>query len=134
MVFLNDAYSNANDSASGSISQIDLQKVLIFTGPLNTFFFCFMTFYQLFDTTALLICTENTFWKISRDGGNFVELFKESFTLYVESGMKKTVEIDIDIFRNERDEISVTKDFNAKFYKFIVGHYLCKFQIVFICT
>ena len=89
-----------------------------------------MTFYQsLFDhTTALLICTENTFWNIGGDDNNFVELFKESFTIYVESGMKKMVEIDIDRLRNERGEFLVTKDFNAKFYKFIVDHYLRKFH------
>jgi hypothetical protein len=79
---------------------------------------------------ALLICTENTFWDISRDGTrNFVELFKKSFTSYVESGMSKMVERDIDILRNKQGEFSVTEDFKAKFYKFIVDHYLCKFQL-----
>jgi hypothetical protein len=75
--------------------------------------------------TALLICTENTFWDISRDG-NFVGVFKKSFTLYVESGMRELVEKDIDILRNEQGAFSVTEDFCEKFYKFIVDHYLRK--------
>jgi hypothetical protein len=80
---------------------------------------------------ALLICTENTFWDNSRDGTrNFVELFKKSFTSYVKSGMREMVERDIDILRNEQGAsgFSVTEDFKAKFYKFIVDHYLCKFN------
>jgi hypothetical protein len=83
---------------------------------------------------ALLICTENTFWDNSRDGTrNFVELFKKYFTSYVESGMREVVERDIDILRNEQGASGflVTEDFKAKFYKFIVDHYLCKFN--FIC-
>jgi hypothetical protein len=79
---------------------------------------------------AVLICTENTFWDISRDGTrNFVELFKKSFTSYVESGMSKIVERDIDILRNKQGGFLVTEDFKAKFYKFIVDHYLRKFQL-----
>jgi hypothetical protein len=74
--------------------------------------------------TALLICTENTFWNISRDGKEFVGLFEESFTLYVESGMREMTEKDIDIFQNEQGGFSVTEDFCEKFYKFIVDHYL----------
>jgi hypothetical protein len=79
---------------------------------------------------ALLICTENTFWDISRDGPkNFVKSFKKSFTSYVESGMSKMVERDIDILRNEQGGFLVTEDLKAKFYKFIVDHYLRKFQL-----
>ena len=85
----------------------------------------------VFIPTALLICTENTLWDINGDG-NFVELFKNSFTLYVESGLREIAERDIDILRNEEGGFSVTKDFKAKFYKFIVEHYLRKF-IVSIC-
>ena len=74
---------------------------------------------------------ENTFWNIERDG-NFVELFKRSFTLYVESGMREMMERDIEVLKNEQEEFSAqptnAKDFNAKFYKFIVDHYLCKFH------
>ena len=81
----------------------------------------------VFIPTALLICTENTLWDINGDG-NFVELFKNSFTLYVESGLREIAERDIDILRNEEGGFSVTKDFKAKFYKFIVDHYLRKFH------
>ena len=76
--------------------------------------------------TALLICMENTFWNISNDG-NFVELFKKSFTLYVESGMKKKMEAEIDILRNQGGQL-VTKEFKAKFYKIIIEHYLSGFH------
>ena len=90
-----------------------------------------MTFYYylilVFIPTALLICTENTLWDINGDG-NFVELFKKSFTLYVESGLREIAERDIDILRNEEGGFSVTKDFKAKFYKFIVDYYLRKFH------
>ena len=77
--------------------------------------------------TALLICIENAFWDINRDG-NFVELFKKSLTFYVESGLREITERDIDILRNKQGGFSVTKDFNAKFYQFIVDHYLRKFH------
>ena len=90
--------------------------------------FLFIVF--LLVDTALLICMENSFWgrDITEDGSlGFVELFKESFTLYVESGKSETVEIDIDTLRNEDGEFLVTKDFEAKFYGFIVDHYLRKF-------
>ena len=60
-----------------------------------------------------------------------MELFKKSFTLYVESGMREKTERDIDILRSEQGELLVTKDFNAKFYKFIVDHYLRKFLFLF---
>jgi DNA topoisomerase IA len=74
--------------------------------------------------TALLICMENSAWSMSRDG-NFVESFKKSFTLYVESGMEKKMEADIDILRNGFPE---TKNFSTEFYKFITEHYLRKFN------
>ena len=61
-----------------------------------------------------------------------MELFKKSFALYVENGMMEMTERDIDILRNEEGEFSVTKDFNAKFYEFVVHHYLRKFAS--ICT
>ena len=58
-----------------------------------------------------------------------MELFKRSFTLYVESGMREMTERDIDILRNEQGRFSLEdSDFNAKFYKFIVVHYLRKFH------
>ena len=73
----------------------------------------------------------NTLWDIKRDG-NFVELFKKSFALYVENGMMEMTERDIDILRNEEGEFSVTKDFNAKFYEFVVHHYLRKFHCFYL--
>ena len=96
---------------------------LIYTGLLKAFLL--VTFIYLlihfFILTALLICTENTFWHINRDG-NFVELFEKSFTLYVESGLREMTERDIQILRNERGPPS-----HDEFYKFIVNHYLGKF-------
>ena len=59
-----------------------------------------------------------------------MELFKTSFTSYVENGMSQLVETDIEILRNEEGVFLVTKDFKAKFYKFIVDHYLRKFQLI----
>ena len=66
-----------------------------------------MTFYLLsypFFKTALLICTENTFWDVGGDG-NFVQSFKKSFTFFVEHGTWEMVKINIDIFGNEQGEI-----------------------------
>ena len=86
----------------------------------------------VFIPTALLICTENTLWDINGDR-NFVELFEKSFTLYVESGLRETTERDIDILRNEQGRFSVKdSDFNAKFCKFIVDHYLRKFHCFYL--
>ena len=75
---------------------------------------------------------ENTFWGSRLGDGKFVESFKKSFTLYVESGMMVKVEKDIDMFRNEHGEISMTKDFKARFYRFIVNHYICKFHCFYL--
>ena len=56
--------------------------------------------------------------------------FKKSFTLYVESGMREMVEVDIDILRNEEGEFLVTEDdFKAEFFHFITDHYLRKFHL-----
>ena len=71
---------------------------------------------------------ENTFWNISTDV-NFVDLFKSSFTVYVESGMMREVEAAINILRNEQGGCLVTKDFKEKFQKIIIAHYLCKFHL-----
>ena len=98
-------------------------KLLILTGLLNAFFLVRIFTYYL---TVLLICTENTLWNISRDS-TFVELFKKSFTLYVESGKREIVERDMDKLRKEQGEFLVTEDLNTKFYRFIVDHYLCKY-------
>ena len=61
-----------------------------------------------------------------------MEIFKKSFTIYVESGLREMTERDIDILRNEEGGFSVTKDFKAKFYKFIVDHYLRKFHCFYL--
>ena len=96
--------------------------------------------------TALLICMENTFWNISslRDGpGNFVELFKKSFKLYVESGARKATEADVNLLRiqsgcplalpmtswNVSD--SESDEFKAKLCKIIIEHCLRKFHYCF---
>ena len=92
--------------------------------------------YDLIPISALLICLENTFWSISRgsrdDNFNFVKFFKKSFTLYVESGTRKNVEAAIDILRDEQGGrtrmVTVTKDFEEKFCKIIVEHFLRKFH------
>ena len=75
---------------------------------------------------------ENTFWNISQldlEDGNFVELFKKSFALYVESGIKKRTEAGLEIFRKELEAgHPVSKNFTEKFYKFIIEQYLCEFH------
>ena len=46
--------------------------------------------------------------------------------------MREMVERDIDMLRNEQGEILCqAEDFKAKFYKFIVDHYLRKFHCFF---
>lgn len=86
----------------------------------------FIYFIPILSPTALLICLENTFWNIKKDG-NFVELFKKSFISYVKSGMRRKIEADIDIFSNQVGHL-VTKEFKAKFYKVITEHYLRKYH------
>ena len=78
--------------------------------------------------TALLICLENTFWNISQDS-DFVELFKKSFTLYVESGMRKKVEVVLDDNVRYGDG-GVSRAFKEKFCKIIMEHLLRKFSII----
>ena len=112
------------------MKKLHVEKVLVFTGLLNAFLLVDILFIVLIPT-ALLICTENTFWDINRDG-NFVELFKKSFTLYVKSGMRETVEIDIDTLRNKWGNFFVNEDFKSRFYKFIVDHYLRKFLCFYL--
>ena len=102
-----------------------MSSYLIFTGLLNAFLlvtFIYFLMILVFILTALLICIENAFWDINGDG-NFVELFKKSFTLYVESGMREMTERDFQILRSEQDPPS-----RDEFYKFIVNHYLGKFH------
>ena len=77
--------------------------------------------------TGLLICMENSFWNIRRNG-NFVKSFKESFTLYIGSGMRMKAEEATNILRSEEGGSGpkATKDFKARFCKLISDHYLCK--------
>jgi hypothetical protein len=79
--------------------------------------------------TALLICMENTFWNISRDG-NFLESFKESFALYIDSGMRMKAEVEANILEGKSEHLG-TKDFEERFCKLITDHYLCKIHCFF---
>jgi hypothetical protein len=74
---------------------------------------------------------ENTFWN-STDG-NLVEMFKKSFTLYVDSGMKKTTEAVIDELRIQ-DGGYRTQEFMAEFCKLIIDHCLCKLLCFYLCS
>ena len=60
-----------------------------------------------------------------------MELFKKSFALYVESGMRKKIEAEIDIFGNQCGPM--TKEFKAKFFKMILEHYLGMFHCFHLC-
>ena len=79
---------------------------------------------------------ENTFWNINDGDGDFVKVFKKSFTLYVKSGKREMTKRDIEILKNEKGEIftcdsSPGDSDYAKFYKFIVDHYLRKFHYIY---
>jgi hypothetical protein len=78
--------------------------------------------------TALLICMENTFWN---QDGNFVNSFKKSFTLYVESGTRKQVEADIDILGYPSGHLE-TDEFNKKFCKIVIEHDLRKLYCFYL--
>ena len=139
-IFLN-PYFKANgfglaliEMASTNVEEKKKLSLLIFTDLLHPSLLVWLVIHYLIFIlipTALLICTENTFWDMSRDG-NFVELFKKSFTLYVESGMSERMKIDIDILRNDQGEFLVTEVFKARFYRFIVEHYLRKFHCFYL--
>jgi hypothetical protein len=87
--------------------------------------------------TALLICMENTFWTRNVSGDDsFVELFKKSFKLYVESGTRMKLEAAINILRNDSGQgghlVTDSEDFKAKFYMLITEHLLRKFHCFFV--
>ena len=134
-VFLN-SYFKANESQASPLAlsltnfKLKLPFLMLSGVPNASWLYDFIHLTLNFIPTALLICTENSFWDIGRLclGDNFMTSFKKSFTLYVGSGMIEKVEIDLDALRNEQGEFLVTGDFNAKFYKFIVDHYLRKFH------
>ena len=84
---------------------------------------------------------EHSFWSIDRHSvnSNIVELFKKSFTLYVESGMKEMTERDLGVvLRNEQGELACElmacwpPETKEKFYKFIFDHYLRKFHCFYL--
>ena len=128
-VFLN-PYFKGNDLGLSSTTS----TYLIFAGLFNAFYDFIYFLILVLISTALLICMENTFWNINDGDGNFLKVFKKSFTLYVKSGRREMTERDIEILRNEEleDEISAQANgFNAKFYKFIVDHYLRKFHCIY---
>ena len=109
-----------------------------FTGLFNAFLsvWIFIHFPFLMPT-VLLICMENTFWNINGNHDNFVDLFKESFKLYVESGTRMKVEAPINILRNERGHaggrlLISSEEFKAKFYTLITEHLLRKFYCFFV--
>ena len=111
-----------------------MTSTYLFAGLFNAFLYDFYLFsYPCFlIPTALLICIENTFWNINGDG-NFVKLFKKSFTLYVKSGRREMTErgIDLEILRNDWD-LDLDSSFNSTLYKFIVDHYLRKFHCFYL--
>ena len=60
-------------------------------------------------------------------------MFKKTFASYVESGMKKKTEADIDdILKNVQGEFPLTKDFKTRFCKIIIEHYLRKFLFIYL--
>ena len=76
---------------------------------------------------------ENTFWNLSTAmDGNFVELFKDSFSLYVESGTREKTVVAIDTLRYELGGHFITEDFKKKLLKIITEHYLRKFHCLFL--
>ena len=80
--------------------------------------------------TALLICMENTFWN-SRNG-NFVKSFKKSFKLYIDSGLRKRAEAEIDILGIEQGGGPLTEDFSAMLYNFVIQHLLRKIHCFYL--
>ena len=128
-VFLN---ANFNSGQSSTTSYLKSKSSLtFFSGLLNASFSLWLFIYLIIlMPTALLICMENTFWNISKDN-NFVESFKKSFMSYVKSGMRKKMESDLDILRNQGGHL-VTKEFKANFCKIIIDHYLCKFYCFYL--
>jgi hypothetical protein len=74
---------------------------------------------------------ENSFW--NNTDGNFVELFKKSFILYVESGMKKKTEADFDRLEIQ-DGGYRSNRIGAEFCKFIIEHRLCRFFFFYVCS
>ena len=124
-----DANFEPNDSGSSTTRSHSEHKSSLckFAGLFNTFFpiRCSTKLVPILVTTAILVCLENSFWNQATDS-DFVDSFKKSFTLYVESGIRKTTEAAIDVLRNEQGGHPVTVEFEAKLHKIIMDHRLCK--------
>ena len=141
-IFLNVYYNKSKNTGLPSYFKFMLGKkfpvssIIFFTGLMNLSFllllFIFLIAFLI--PTGLLICMENTFWNGLLGPDNFVESFKQSFKLYVDSGMKKKVEAEIDILRNEQGESDcpLTEDFRARFHKLVIDHYLRKIHCFYI--
>lgn len=130
MVFLHANFkcNDSNSSSELSVSYLNQDLFFpIFAGLLNVSMLVLFFIYLTILSTALLLCMENTFWNIDTDT-NFVDLFKTSFTLYVESGIRKEMEVAIDGLRNEQSGWMATKAFKAKFRKIIIEHCLREFH------
>ena len=117
--------------------EFPVSSLFFFTGLLNASFPLWLFIYlnPILMSTAVLICMENTFWNISKDG-NFVKSFKKSFTSYVDSGMRMKAEAEIDILQNVQGgslyQATNLKDFNPRFCKLIIEHYLRKFHCFYV--
>jgi hypothetical protein len=69
---------------------------------------------------------ENSFWNC-HTGGDFVDWFQKSVTLYVESGMRKKVEVAVKMLVYNPVE-PLGPGFKKEFLKIIMDHYLRKFR------
>ena len=137
MLFLK-TYFESNDSGLSStinpLTKFGKQKssLIFFTGLLNSSLPVWL-FILLWSprAIALLICMENTFWNIGSDG-NFVKLFKKSFTLYVKSGTREKVEADIEKlgYPGRYWEATELEEYKGNFFKIIIEHNLCRFQFL----
>ena len=61
-----------------------------------------------------------------------MELFKKSFKLYVESGMRKKLEAAVNVLINEQGGHPETDEFKAKFNMIISEHYLRKIHCFYL--
>ena len=137
-VFLN-AHFNSNDSgpsSTASHSSSQISSLPIFAGLSNAspLGWLFIYLIHILIPTALLICMENTFWNTSSTGVDFVDLFHASFTFYVESGIRKKMEAEIDKLTTEQGGLRCLgpEDFQAEFYKIIKDHYLRKIHCFYL--
>jgi len=66
---------------------------------------------------------ENSFWNHS-PSAIFVDSFTKSFTLYVESGIGKKAEAEVNVLLYKQRGRSVSHEFKTKLHKIIVDHRL----------